>query len=66
MDKTGNANYIRLPLRLAELVEKLARKEGRTKNEMIKHLISRGLHFSSYNVEEYTTIFFDLEGQNCR
>ncbi len=66
MDKTGNANYIRLPLRLQDLIEKRARKEGRSKNEMIKHLIARGLHFSSFDVEDYTNLFFDSEGKNCQ
>ena len=64
MDKKGNATYLRLPLSLDALIEKQARKEGRGKNEMIVHLLARGLHFSHFDVEQYCTNFFDLEGQN--
>ncbi len=66
MDKKGNAVYLRLPLSLDALIEKQARKEGRGKNEMIVHLLARGLHQSIFDVEQYCTNFFDLEGQNGR
>ena len=64
MDKKGNPVYLRLPLSLDALIEKQARKEGRGKNEMIVHLLARGLHQSTFDVEQYCTNFFDLEGQN--
>lgn len=66
MDKKGNPVYLRLPLSLDALIEKQSRKEGRGKNEMIIHLISRGLHLSNFDVEQYCTNFFDHEGQNCK
>ncbi len=66
MDKKGNPVYLRLPLTLDSLIEKQARKEGRGKNEMIVHLIARGLHISCFDVEQYCTNFSDLEGQNCK
>jgi hypothetical protein len=66
MDKKGNPTYLRLPLSLEAAVQTQSLKEGRSKNEMIIHLIARGLHFSSFNIEDYCTLFFDLEGQNCR
>jgi len=67
MDKRGDPTYIRLPLKIDSLVEELARKEGRGKNDMIIHLIARGIHFSSYETEKYFMLnFFDLEGQNCK
>ena len=64
MDKRGDPTYIRLPLKIDSLVEELARKEGRGKNDMIIHLIARGLHLSIFDVEQYCTNFFDQEGQN--
>jgi len=64
MDKKGNPVYLRLPLSLDSLIEKQSRKEGRGKNEMIIHLIARGLHLSIFDVEQYCTNFFDQEGQN--
>jgi len=66
MDKKGNPIYLRLPLTLDSLIEKQAKKEGRNKNEMIVHLIARGLHQSIFDVEEYTSNFFEHEGQFCR
>jgi hypothetical protein len=66
MDKKGDPIYLRIPLTLDALVEKQARKEGRSKNEMIIHLIARGIHLSDFDVEQYTSNFFELEGQNCR
>ena len=65
MDKKGHPVYLRLPLSLDALIEKQSRKEGRGKNEMIVHLIARGLHISHFDVEQYCSNFFDLEGQNC-
>lgn len=66
MDKKGNPVYLRLPLSLDALIEKQARREGRGKNEMLIHLIARGLHFSHFDPEQYCTNFFELEGQNCK
>lgn len=67
MDKKGDPTYIRLPLKIDSLVEEFARKEGRSKNEMIIHLITRGIHLTSYDVEKYSLLnFFDLQGQNCK
>jgi hypothetical protein len=54
-------------LKIDSLVEEFARKEGRSKNEMIIHLITRGIHLTSYDVEKYSLLnFFDLQGQNCK
>ncbi len=68
MDKKGNATYLRLPLSLESMIENQARKEGRSKNEMIVHLIARGLYFESvrndFDIENFTTNFFYSEGQN--
>lgn len=66
MDKKGNAIYLRIPLALEAFIEKQAKIEGRNKNEMIVHLIARGLHQSLFDVEQYTNNFFYLEGQNRR
>ncbi len=67
MDKRADPTYIRLPLKIDSLIEDLARKEGRSKNEMIIHLIARGIHLTSYDVEKYLILnFFDLQGQNCK
>lgn len=67
MDKTGNPTYIRLPLSLEVATEVLAQKEGRTKNQMIIHLISLGLHIKEFRIENYcTTNFFTDERQNCK
>ena len=67
MDKKGNANYLRLPLALEAVVEELAHAEGRTKNEMIVHLLSLGVHIKKFKIESYcSTNFFDLEGHNCK
>jgi hypothetical protein len=68
MDKKGNATYLRLPLSLESMIENQARKEGRSKNEMIVHLIARGLYFekmkNGFDVEDFTSNFFFCEGQN--
>lgn len=64
MDKRGDPTYLRLPISLNALIEKQAQKEGRSKNEMIIHLIARGLHQSFFDVEQYCTNFFDLEANN--
>lgn len=64
MDKKGNPIYLRLPLSLDCFIEKQAHKEGRSKNEMIVHLIARGLHQSCFDIQDYCTNFFNLEGQN--
>lgn len=65
MDKRADASYIRLPLKIDSLVEDLARKEGRGKNEMIIHLIARGIHLSSFNIQEYSfTDCLELQGKN--
>ncbi len=66
MDKRGNATYLRLPLSLEDQIDKQSRREGRSKNEMIIHLIARGIHFSRFSVEDYCTNFFESEGQNCK
>lgn len=51
MDKRGNPNYLRLPLTLEAAIEKLSRKEGRSKNDMIVRLISIGVHALSFDQE---------------
>ncbi len=65
MDKTGDPSYIRLPAKLELLIIEQADKEGRNKNQMIIHLIARGLHHTNYRLQEYCTSFYDSEGQNC-
>ncbi len=65
MDKRADASYIRLPLKIDSLVEDLARKEGRGKNEMLIHLIARGIHLSSFNIQDYSfTDFQETQGHN--
>jgi hypothetical protein len=65
MDKTGDPSYIRLPAKLELLIIEQADKEGRNKNQMIIHLIARGLHLTNYRLADYCSSFFNLEGQNC-
>lgn len=66
MDKTGNPTYIRLPLSLEAKIEELSKIEGRTKNQMIIHLLSIGLHIKDFRIDQYcSNNFFSEEGQNC-
>ena len=62
MDKKGNPNYLRLPLKLEASIEEQAKKEGRGKNEMIMHLIARGLHLSNFEIADYCNSFEECKG----
>lgn len=63
MDKKGNPIYLRLPLKLETLIEEQAKKEGRSKNEMVIHLIARGLHQSNFLIDQYCNSFDDNQGK---
>ena len=62
MDKKGNPIYLRLPLKLEALIEEQAKKEGRSKNEMVIHLLARGLHQSNFLIAQYCNSFDDVQG----
>jgi hypothetical protein len=67
MDKTGNPTYLRLPRSLEAKIDELARAEGRTKNQMIIHLLSLGVHTKSFRIDDYcSTNFFCDERQSCK
>jgi hypothetical protein len=64
LDKKGNPIYLRLPLKLEALIEEQAKKEGRSKNEMVIHLVARGLHQSNFLIDHYCNSFDDIQANN--
>ena len=49
-------------MKLELLIDEQAKREGRSKNEMVIHLIARGLHQSNFLIDHYCNSFDDDQG----